>query len=576
MPAGRPRTPTISIAPPTAYLDAVRDPKSSLRQRYRDDPLALAENLQLLLPEKPVVIMRELGLYDSERHGPITPGIRDLVKDVCTLEVTDAVVVGPRGGGKSQSVSFIQFFLVFILDFDALNLGGSELQANNVYKYVLAYINSHPQWQNMVKGEPLQSETHTTENAWIRVLTASQKSVRSPHAGGRKPGGRLAGGILVIDEEAEAAPDIVDAALPTINTARPSVNVRASTFHNAEGTFAEVVEDHENMGYTLYSWDIFDVAEGCECTGGVCQSPEPCFRDDHYENVVNPDTGKEEQKLIHRAYCGGRAQYAKGWIPMTEIVKLWRRMKRNHTLWEIEAMGSRPVTKGHIIRDRVKLVANRCSLPGSALYVPGFPVTVCVDWGTVAAGVSVWQEQAGDRHATLHAELLLQAGSAQILGEILKWQTLYANDFLEVAADIGGGGNYMNKKLRDEMHIPCRDVNFEQEKELSIAAWNVYNEAGLWVFSEEQEDFWDQLKKWKRTDAGKIVKRKDHLCDSGVCYFAKFIDRLGISRVRVAGRSFSSALPPGAAAEPHQPSTTSRSVSPRPRAAIIRGIGRRR
>ncbi len=492
-----------------------------------------------MLPKKPVQVMQELGVYDPIKHGPIEPGIRDLIYDVCMLLVRNAAVVGPRGGGKSLGVSFIEFYLVFLELFDALNLGGSELQADQVYQYLLGYIESDEFWKSLVRGEAMRERTYTADNAWIRVLTASQKSVRSPHAGGRKKDGRMAGGLLVIDEEAEASADIVEAALPTINTARPSVNVRCSTFHNAEGSFADLIENHEDMGYKLYRWDIFDVCERCDCTGGECQSEEKCFREDHYEDYTDPDTGEATKKLVHRAYCNGRAQYAAGWIPMEEVVTLWKRMKRNHSRWEVEAMGSRPGTSGHVIRNRKSFNDNVVDVSGQALYMPGMPISVCVDWGTVAAGVTVWQEQPGDKHVLIHADLVEEAGLTQIVGVILGYWGRYFREAMEVAADIGGGGNYLNPHLAEEHSLPVRDVNFAEEKEAAAAAWNIYNEANKIIIPAEHIDFIQQVKNWKRKD-GRIKKGNDHLCDATICYFAKFIERLGLTGIKVPPRTFSS------------------------------------
>jgi hypothetical protein len=522
----------------SGVLAALKAPKGSLRSLYVDDPVALAERLHLKLPEKPLVVMQKLGLYDPDRHGPITPGIRDMVVDVCTGKIRNAVAAASRGGGKSMGVSFVEFFLVFMKDYDALNLGGSELQADQVYQYIMGYIESHSEFKNLIKGEPLQSKTETLNNAWIRVLTASSKSVRSPHAGGRKKDGRLAGGLLVIDEEAEAAPDIVEAALPTINTARPSVNMRVSTFHNAEGSFADVMDNAETMGYKKYTWDIFDVAERCDCTGDGCQSEEQCFRQDHVEEYIDPDTGLQATRMLHRAYCNGRAKYANGWIPMEEIVTLWKRFKRNHARWEVEAMGSRPSTKGYVIKDRTKYSENVTELDGDQLYLPGWPVTIVVDWGTIAAGLEVWQEQPGDNHCLIHCEQVEEAGDTQIIGKILSLRIKYESEFKEVAADIGGGGNYLNPKLRSEYGLPVRDVNFGVEKEAAVAAWNIFNEANKIKYPAEYTQFDGQVKKWKRK-AGHIQKGNDHLMDAAICYFAAFIDRLGLNNITVAPRAFS-------------------------------------
>lgn len=524
-----------------AYLNAVRDPGLSLREQYKGDPEALAESLGLKLPRKPLEVMRQLGLYNPDEHGPIIPGLRELVVDVCTMEVHSAAVVGPRGGGKSQGVSFIEFYLVFIEMFDALNLGGSELQADQVYQYLSGYVESSEYWQSIVKGDMLASKTTTVDNAWIRVLTASSKSVRSPHAGGRKskPTPRMAGGILVIDEEAETEESIVSAALPTINTARPSINIRSSTCHKAEGSFVELLDSAEEMGYKTYKWDVFDVAERCTLQ---CETCEPCFANDHYEQVADPETGEVERKLLHKAYCGGRAHYSEGWVPINEIKKLWTRTKRNHAQFEVEQMGSRPPSAGYVIKDKEKFKANCVDVSSASLYVPRCHVTICTDWGSSNAGVSVWQEQPGDRHVLLHADYLVEYSETQIFGVILGYRQMYMADFLEVAADIGGGGSYFNPRLRDEYRVSTRDVNFASDKEAAAAAWNIYNDAGKIVIPKELDEFISQVNKWRR-NKGKIVKGNDHLPDTGICYFAKFVERLGIKRISVSPRTFNSGVP---------------------------------
>lgn len=543
-------------------MRALRDPGSNLKIKYNGKPLELAARFGILLPKKPVLRMIELGIITEEeaweRFGPTEPGLRELVEDVCSLAVKNAVAVANRGGGKSYGVSFIEFYLWMILDFDALNLGGSELQADQVYQYLLGYIESDPFWLSLIRGDPQRERTYKQNDAWVRVLTASQKSVRSPHAGGFRKG-LTRGGVLVIDEEAEAEKDIVEAALPTINTARPSVNVRCSTFHNLEGSFQEVVDNHAEMGYKLYRWDIFDVVEPCDCVGGPfeCQSEEVCFREDHVEHYLDPDTGEPAERLVHKAYCGGRAKYAQGWIQMNEVVTLWKRMRRNHSRWEVEAMGSRPSTAGFVIKDLLIHARNTIDKTGAELYLPGAPVTICVDWGTGAAGVGVWQEKPFGKHALLHAELLVDNNETQIFGSILGHAHRYQAELLEIAADIGGGGNYFNKKIREDHRLPCRDVNFNTEKEAAVAAWNILNEDDALELPAEHSEFHHQVKNWKRRKDGTIKKGDDHLCDMSVCYFSKFIEQMGLQRIRVMPQTFAS----GGVAQTHKPPPSASAVA---------------
>jgi hypothetical protein len=548
---------------PGAFLSALRDPGRGLKERFHSNPIGLAERFGLSLPKKPTVIMRELGLWNDElqeRWGDEVPGLRDLVEDVCLLRVTSAVAIANRGGGKSQGVSYIEFFLWMVRDFDCINLGGSEQQANNVYQYLLAYLDTDPFWKTLLDGDTMISESKTIEKAWIKVLTASQKQTRAPHAGGKKAGrSGSRGGLLVIDEEAEAEPDIVRSALPTINTATPSVNVRCSTFHKIGGTFQEVVDDHEEMGYTLYKWDTFDVCAGCPCTGGPmdCQSDEPCFREDHFEDYIDPDTNTLEQRLIHKAYCGGRAKYAKGWVAMDEIKKLWRRLKRNHSHWEVEAMGSRPSSSGFVVKSISEFNNNILAESAASLYIPGNPVTVTIDYGTVACAICVWQMQRtrrGQQHVLLHADELHEVGEQEIFDTALGYCRRYQDDLAELAGDIGGGGAYFNPKFEKEYRLPVRGVNFNTDKEAAVSVFNIQNENNDVVIPAEHDDFIRQVRKWKRNGAGHIIKGDDHLCDSAiVCYFSKFIDMMDLDHLRVSARGFDKA-PNLKALEPPRPS----------------------
>jgi hypothetical protein len=82
-------------------------------------------------------------------------------------------------------------------------------------------------------------------------------------------------------------------------------------------------------------------------------------------------------------------------------------------------------------------------------------------------------------------------------------------------------------------------VNFNEEKEAAVAAWNMMNEAAEIVIPSEHTEFIHQVKNWKRKN-GRIGKGNDHLCDAAVCYFSKFISLLGLTKIRVPPRTFSS------------------------------------
>jgi len=128
----RPKTTVAGPEGPGAFLAVLRDAGRNLKNQYHGKPLELAERLGVMLPRKPTQVMRDMGLWTDElqeRWGDEKPGLRELVEETCLLKTESAVGIASRGGGKSKGVSFIEFYLWMVLDFDALNLGGSELQA---------------------------------------------------------------------------------------------------------------------------------------------------------------------------------------------------------------------------------------------------------------------------------------------------------------------------------------------------------------------------------------------------------------------------------------------------------------
>src|SRR5205085_4119737 len=125
---------------------------------------------------------------------------------------------------------------------------------------------------------------------------------------------------------------------------------------------------------------------------------------------------------------GGRAMYASGWVPVVEIEKIWQRCNRNHIFFEIEQMGSRPSSYGYVVRDKLKYAVNRVEEPPHSFYVPAAPVSICVDWGTNAAGIVVWQALWFDtmvKHLLLEAEQIEGSGILDITSKIQEFVNKY-------------------------------------------------------------------------------------------------------------------------------------------------------
>jgi hypothetical protein len=482
-----------------SYEEVVSPTNKNVREYYKDKPVELAWDMfGLTFPAKPV-----------PTSGP---GLRELVEDVCTLKVFRAAVQAPRGGGKSLGFSYIEWFMNFIRNFDWLNLGGSEYQARAVYKYMTQYINSSDEFKKFY-GEVLRSYTENKDGAWISVLAASSTSTRSPHAGGiiikKRKGEEIAmggrGGGLTIDEECEADEEIVKSAIPTVNTADPSVIMRGSTFHRLDGTFKTLVDNCGDMGYKLYKWDCFDICKACTYDCSTCYKD---FREDIYE----------KDELVHEAYCGGKAKLSAGWMNVEEIFQAWKECLFDRDWFEVEMMGLRPSSAGHVVKNMTKF--------NKVCVVPDLPpasghCTITIDWGLRGeCCVQVWQEQPLAICALLEDEHYTHQESETFIYEVVRgFGRMYHTNM--VAAD--SSHPYCNATLANDVRyrMQVKEVNFQTEKDLAAGALNAKVDMGLVRIPMRHIVTIKQMRNWRK-EHGKIKKGNDHGCDAALCFFSKF------------------------------------------------------
>lgn len=162
---------------------------------------------------------------------------------------------GSRGlSGKSFALSTLGLSLATFLGSQVNLLGGSFEQSANIKTHMEALLD-HP-------GAPAQMVTvgarlmRFSNHAWIKPLTASQKTVRGPHPQ-----------RLLLDEIDEMDIAILDSALGQ-PMERPNYlgdlvlpyTVMCSTWQNPEGTFTEVYRRAEEQGFPRYTWCYRDSA----------------------------------------------------------------------------------------------------------------------------------------------------------------------------------------------------------------------------------------------------------------------------------------------------------------------------
>lgn len=258
----------------------------------------------------------EFGLV-VRRVPKIERIVREILASLMRRERLRVLVVGPRGGGKTFLAAAVQLLSMRFFGASWTSIGGSLEQATRLFAHVRAAVQRSADLQKFIV-EALATRITARNGATISVHAASEKSIRGQHP--RGPSG--AGGI-VLDEAALIEDSLIDAAIPQVASADPSMILQLSTLGELQtGRFWELLQDHAERGYQLFEFGIFDVVRRCPYD---CQTtcPVPAFaKDAHQESA----TGK--LAAIRKALCAGKAHEPDGWIAIDEVAQQYKDLPR--------------------------------------------------------------------------------------------------------------------------------------------------------------------------------------------------------------------------------------------------------
>lgn len=161
-----------------------------------------------------------------------------------------ALIHGSRGlAGKSRLMSVLGLTNGVVWGADTNILGGSLAQSNNVLESMAEAWRSPTSPKYMIK-ESTQTKLELTNEAKIRPLTASQRTVRGPHPP-----------RLLLDEIDEMDLPILDAALGQpmpqknwLGVTIPAQTTMGSTWQYADGTFTTVRKRFVDNNLPIFTW----------------------------------------------------------------------------------------------------------------------------------------------------------------------------------------------------------------------------------------------------------------------------------------------------------------------------------
>jgi len=430
---------------------------------------------------KPLEFLAKKGSY----YPPI---LKKMFMDVYTLRVLSAILKGPRGGGKTISLGDIAATLFLFKGFDVLIGSGGEEQSKEVYDEVTKVLDIDDEEVAAQVIHQTMQITRGRRGNWIRFIPASTRRARGPHPG------RGHGAVIILDEEGEMIEAVVKAILGTGSTAYPLIILRASTAHNMDGTYADLMEHHEERGYKLYEWDAFDVCKKCERR---CEECIPEFRED---------------------YCRGKAHNNSilGWISLDFLFRMWE--EETKEWFEVEMMGRKPSGASRVINpDDFKK-----ALVDEAPFVREAPGAFGIDWGfkgftKVVATQMVKREAEESILQVFDCMSFSRTGIEDITGALKNWRDMYGID--EVFAD--SSHPFENDAVR-KAGFTVHEVTFVSFKEAGASAVKWFFEKKRIEIPRHFRELVEQLRKWRRDKTGKIVKKDDHYPDALLCTMMKW------------------------------------------------------
>jgi hypothetical protein len=177
---------------------------------------------------------------------------------LCKERPSLALVLGPRGGGKSF-LSALETHLTSRWNpgHQTRVLGGSKAQSAQIYEALRTLVSHGASLLDENAGtliKLLKDEAIYDNGSVVKILAASSTSVRGPHVPSLK-----------LDEVDEIDSELLEAAMGMCMNQRgqrASV-VMTSTWHRAHGPMATLMERAKSGEFPFYSYCIFEVLEPC-------------------------------------------------------------------------------------------------------------------------------------------------------------------------------------------------------------------------------------------------------------------------------------------------------------------------
>ncbi len=461
------------------------------------------------------LVETHLFAFKDGRRLPIVmiPPMVDFVADLFYERTQQAILWKPRGGGGSLAAAILIWLMMVYRGRSFLDMAGSGEQAKRVYEYVSQFWYCVPNLADaLLDGDPLQSETRLKNGVTLSCVPASEKAARGKHVAG-----------FVADESCQEDARVGRVLQAAVQGALSEPNftiVLLSTFHVPFGFFQENWDQAEERGYRQYRWDVYDCMACCkvgleEAVDGDPLALAYCRHQCPLTAAVLDRNAEGQVVGEHFEGCNGRARTSAGHLSRDNVI-MAKMLNAGTDVWAVEHECKRPTTSGMVYdAEKVQAVVT----PLSDLRRPEGSVrrAVGIDWGRFA--VAVLAERAIDHVVISEGRIF----DSKTIGDVVQYLVELRSrigDFMVYADAENAYGN------RD-----CRDAGFE----VVSVAFNKFKDGGIENIARylnhgkikiaddgHLKTVIRQLLRYRRNEAGKIVKQDDHGPDALMCAMLHF------------------------------------------------------
>lgn len=327
------------------------------------------------------------------------------IADAYFGRVYNAIVVGPRAGGKTLGLAILDFLFLEHLGLTIANVGAIEKQAKKCYSYVSTFV-TLPQFREKLSKQPMLSETHLTNGGFIEILPGTMQQVNSPHTN-----------RLHWDEIELADPRVLEEskAIPIRENGRPPATIWTSSRKLAYGPMEDMLSTAAEKDIPVYKFCVLDVAENCPPTrhqDGVgcqtCSLMEVCK-----EKQLQPDGSFEWLE------GPGRLSRAQGWMNIDDIIDKFKGMDRE--MFDSQMLSLRPVTHGLAFPmfDEQRHVIEYD-------YNPAYPVVCGMDFGYTHPNVALYAQPTPSDEVIIFSEDFMARRTDVTFAESIKSEPWFA------------------------------------------------------------------------------------------------------------------------------------------------------